>query len=318
MLEKNNKNPFFSVIIPLFNKELSIQDTLLSVLKQYFNDFEIIIINDGSTDNSLKIVQSFNDSRITIFSQKNAGVAIARNKGIQFSNGKYIAFIDADDYWFPNHLQLLNKLIIDYPECGMYCSRYKIKISKNTCIINHFNNSLTTTFNGIIPDFFKTSIKNRVALTSALAVKKDVFENIGFFNESYSNGEDTNLWIRIALKYKIAITNKETCIYNFSSNNMSKTAIIKQKLSNFKEFENDEKNNQSLKQFLDVYRLQYALKYRVGGYNQKSKEYLQNINPNFIPFKTKILLKLPTSILRILLKLKHFTRQKGIHFTVYK
>lgn len=310
--------PFFSIIIPLFNKEKYIQNTIESVLKQSFQDFEIVIINDGSTDNSLFIINHFKDERIKIVTQKNRGVASARNKGIELAEGKIIAFLDADDNWLPNHLQEIFELSEEKIECGMFCSRYTIKIKENHFEKVSFKNNIADNYKGIVEDFFKTSLKNRVALTSALAVKKEVFEKIGLFNESYSNGEDTNLWIKIALNYKIAITNKVTCIYNFASNNMSKNTIINQKLSDFKEFENDEKNNQSLKQFLDVYRLEYALKYKVAGNNKKSKEYLKNINPNSIPLKTKVLLNLPSVILQILLKFKHFTRQKGYDFSVYK
>ena len=89
--------PFFSVVIPLYNKEQYIKNTLQSVLNQVFQDFEIIIVNDGSTDRSIDIVYALNDKRIQVFTQENKGVALARNFGIKKSKSKFIALIDADD-----------------------------------------------------------------------------------------------------------------------------------------------------------------------------------------------------------------------------
>ena len=110
--------PFLSVIIPLYNKESYIKNTLRSVLEQNFTDFEIIIVNDGSTDNSLEIVSSFKDERIQVIHQPNSGASSSRNKAIQSAKTQYIAFLDADDFWFPNHLEELVQLIQDFPNCG--------------------------------------------------------------------------------------------------------------------------------------------------------------------------------------------------------
>ena len=97
--------PFFSVIVPLYNKENFVENTLKSVLNQNFTDFEVIIVNDGSIDKSEEKVKGFNDDRIKYFYQENQGASSARNFGIEKANSNYIAFIDADDYWFPNFLQ---------------------------------------------------------------------------------------------------------------------------------------------------------------------------------------------------------------------
>ncbi|MCB0445703.1 MAG: glycosyltransferase family 2 protein, partial [Gelidibacter sp.] len=116
--------PFFSVIIPLYNKEKHIKTTLDSVLAQTFNDFEVIIVNDGSTDKSLKIAETFDDKRIHIHTTENKGVSYARNYGVSKSNSNLIAFLDADDYWFPHHLKDLKHLIKKFPNCGLYCKAY--------------------------------------------------------------------------------------------------------------------------------------------------------------------------------------------------
>ncbi|MFD2433455.1 glycosyltransferase family 2 protein [Mesonia maritima] len=97
--------PFFSVVIPLFNKENHIYDTLTYILNQTFPDFEVIVVNDGSTDNSSNIVENFSDSRIRLFHQENQGASVARNFGISRAQSKYIALIDADDIWYSTHLE---------------------------------------------------------------------------------------------------------------------------------------------------------------------------------------------------------------------
>ena len=104
-----------SIIIPLFNKELFIKQTLLSVLNQTFSEFEIIIINDGSTDKSVTIINDIDDERITLYTTKNKGVSHARNYGISKANTDLIALLDADDLWEPNHLENLDSLIHELP-----------------------------------------------------------------------------------------------------------------------------------------------------------------------------------------------------------
>lgn len=106
--------PKISVVIPLYNKAFSIEKTLKTVLQQTFSDFEIVIINDGSTDNSAEIVESIKDCRVQLYHQENQGAAAARNFGIEKSNGNLIAFLDADDFWNPNHLEELYKLYEDF------------------------------------------------------------------------------------------------------------------------------------------------------------------------------------------------------------
>src|SRR5690554_7052561 len=97
----------FSVVIPLYNKELSINNTIQSVLNQTFQDYEIVVVNDGSTDKSLEVVKQINDFRIRIINKLNGGVSSARNRGIEESKFDWIAFLDGDDLWMENHLEIL-------------------------------------------------------------------------------------------------------------------------------------------------------------------------------------------------------------------
>lgn len=309
--------PKISVIIPLFNKGFIISETLQSVLAQTFTDFEIIIVNDGSTDNGFEIVSQFTDNRIKLFQQENKGAAAARNLGIEKATGELIAFLDADDYWFPNHLEELMKLYTDFPNCGMYGSRYLMKISEKKTIKTTYLPLVSNDFRGILPDFFKASKAYRVGLTSAIAIPKRILQNNFLFNLEISSGQDLELYTKIAIDKSVAITNLFTVEYNFSlDNQLSKTPISKKKLMHFEQFHAFECNNESLKKFLDFYRLEYALQFRVAGDIEKSNFYLKDITTE-IPIKTKVLLSTPIFILQLLLKVKHLLKKYGIDFSVY-
>ena len=130
--------PFFSIIIPLYNKEKFIENTIQSVLGQSFEDFELIVVNDGSTDTSLELVNKLKDKRIKTYSISNAGVSKARNFGIQKATSKLIVFLDADDLWKNNHLQELYNLRKAHPHCGLYTMGYTKKFDNAKPIHAHY------------------------------------------------------------------------------------------------------------------------------------------------------------------------------------
>lgn len=309
---------FFSIIIPLYNKEKYLKSTLKCVFNQTFKDFEVIVVNDGSTDNSLSILKEFSDSRLKIIHQENQGVSVARNNGMANATTDYFCFLDADDTWKPNHLQAFYDTIIKFAEAKMYCNRYVTQISKKSFIKNNFIN-IDEDYEGYVNDFFKSSLINRVALTSAVCIHKDIFNEIGGFNINVSSGQDLEYWIKIAIKHKVAISKYNTLIYNFLQENksLSKTEINRKKIPDFAQFLNVESTNKSLKQFLDLYRIEYALKYHIAGNHKKTKELLLNVEAENMKLKTKFLFKIPSVILRKSLPLKHYLRAKGIDFTVY-
>lgn len=307
--------PKFSIIIPLYNKEKYIENTLKSVLKQTFQDFEIIIINDGSTDLSIELVNQIQDDRIKLVHQENQGVSVARNNGIKLAEAEYICFLDADDFWKLNYLENLFDTIKKFPDAKMYCSRYVTQINSNKFIKNTFLN-IKDDYEGYIEDFFYSSLINRVALTSGVCITKDIFYEIGGFDKKISSGQDLDYWIRIALSYKIVITSKITLVYNYLNENvsLSKTNINEKKIPDLDVFNLYEKNNPNLKKFLDLYRIEYAIQYKIAGDKKKSKNLIDKKTLNF---KTKILLNLPSIVLKKLLKVKHFLKRKGIDFTIY-
>lgn len=309
--------PKISVVIPLYNKGFIISETLESVLAQTFTDFEIVIVNDGSTDNSFEIVSQYTDNRIRLYNQENKGVSKTRNAGIEYSKSELIAFLDADDYWHPNHLEELYQLYIDFPNCGLYASRYFMKISEENTIKTTYIQAVSDNFRGILPDYFLASMQYRVGLTSAVAIPKKIVQGNFLFNPELNGQEDLELFTKIAIHKTVAITNKYTVEYNFAiENQLSKIQFIQKKIIKFDQFSADESKNKSLKKFLDLYRLEYALQFRIIGDIKESKFYLKDITTK-IPFKTRVLLVTPSYVLRLLIKIKHTLKKRGIDFTVY-
>lgn len=299
------KSPFFSVIIPLYNKEEYIEDTITSVLNQNFKDFEIIIVNDGSTDNSLIEVKKFKDKRIKLYSQNNQGLSHTRNNAIKKSKGLFMAFIDADDYWKPNHLEQLKQLITDFPNNGLYATAYTLKKSKNTYHTAKYND-LPNNFRGIVPSFFKHSLQHCVAWVGAMCIPKVIFDSIGFFDPEIYSEQDIDLYIRIALKYDFVLdASKVTSIYNRTMDdnmsNYSEKISISKFLNAYKE---EEKNNKDLNKYMDLNRFSTLVFFKLSGNKFLEKQLLKDVNFNNLTSIQRLILKLPNSIVKLLFKVK--------------
>lgn len=309
--------PFFSVVIPLYNKEDFIENTLQSVLNQTYHDFEIIIINDGSTDKSEEIVLKYKDERINFLSKKNEGVSVARNFGVRNSKSNLIAFLDADDIWFPDHLMELSKLYLEFPNCGMYCNRYRIKTTEN-----HFQDpsfrSVDKSFRGIVENYFYSNKPFRIATSSSVALPKAVFLELKGFKANCSNGEDVELWTKIGINYPVAISNKTTVIYNlYFPHSLSKQEVSPTRFMNFTQFEEYEKKDIHLKEFLDLYRFFYGIQLLSGGYTSDAKLLYNSIDKKNKTFLNALLFKLPPFLLQILYKTKRKLKNIGIEFSTY-
>jgi len=298
-------NPFFSVIIPLYNKEEHIQNTLQSVLNQSFKNFEAIIINDGSTDSSLEFAKQIKDNRIRIITTPNMGLSAARNTGIKHSNTDYITFLDADDLWKPHHLEQLHKLIISFPNNGMYCSGYTVKKSKN---ISHraIFNDLPTNYKGIVPGFFKHSLLNCIAWISAICVPKYVFNDIGTFDLEIFSEQDTDLYIRIALKYNVVLDNTSvSAIYNKTMENSMSNSNHKKTIPKLLyTYKNDEKNNPTLKKYIDYNRFSFIIHAKLNSNITATKNLINDIDTSNLTNYQLFLTKLPKQVVRLLFFIK--------------
>ena len=215
----------FSVVVPLYNKETHIKRTIDSVLAQTVKDFELIIVDDGSTDQSAFIVKSYTDSRIRLIQQNNSGVSAARNRGIREAKANYIAFLDADDKWEPIYLETISELIKNYPHAGIYSTSYKLVYSNKkikNITIKGFRKGRN---HGIVKNFFYRAFYDGSPIHTCVAcVPKKVFGEVGFFKENITFFEDFEMWFRIIVKYSLACSSKICAFkYNNAENRISRT-----------------------------------------------------------------------------------------------
>ena len=321
MLLQNQKlMSLFSIIIPVYNKENHIQNTISSVLNQTNQDFEIIVVNDGSTDHSLDVIKSINDKRIKLFTIENKGVSHARNFGLTKASSEFIAFLDADDYWFPNHLETFLMLYNKFPNCGLYATAYTCKIGDLEIASEYYKIPKTPNWMGIVNDYFESSIINGIAWTSAVMIPKHIFSSIGNFDEDITlgAGEDTDLWMRIALKHSVAFSNTVTAYYMLDADNrITNSNTNLRHFLNLDQYEDEAKHNDSLKKYLDINRYAIAIQYKLVGNNKKASEYIKKLDFNNLNKKQRFLLYLNTPLLKLFMNLKVFLRNKGMFLSSF-
>lgn len=196
-----------SVVVPVYNKAYSVERCLISVVSQSYLPSEIIVINDGSTDDSLLIVKSkfkkeIEQGLIKVVDKKNEGVSIARNLGVELSGSDYICFLDADDEWENEFIEKMYHLILDFPDAVMYSLAHRVVRRGNEPIIP--KHGLPAGFRGYVNDFFRSSAKGSVINSSKVCVKKTAFNSVGGFPQGVVAGEDLHLWILLALNGRVA------------------------------------------------------------------------------------------------------------------
>lgn len=203
-----------SVIIPLYNKEAGIATALRSVLAQTYQDFEIVAVDDGSTDGSVAIVKSINDQRIRLIRQANAGVSAARNRGIAEAKGEYVAFLDADDEWMPGFLEEIVTLQKEFPDCKAQSTNYIF----NSCGVKSPTILRKLPFKGersILTNYFEVaSCSHPPVWTSAVCIERKLLQKIGSFPVGIKSGEDLLTWARIAVHTQWAYSRNAFSVFN--------------------------------------------------------------------------------------------------------
>ncbi|MGM9866715.1 MAG: glycosyltransferase family 2 protein [Lepagella sp.] len=204
-----------SVVIPLFNKEVPIGRTLESVLAQSYRDFEVVVVDDGSRDDGAAVVEGFDDPRIRLIRQENAGVSAARNRGIAEARGEFVALLDADDIWKPSYLATVADLIERYPQCDVFATGYEYVYDRErveSLIVRHlpFDGE-----DGVLDNYFHVAAYSNPPLwTSIVTARKSAFEAIGGFPTDIAIGEDLLTWARLACRYRIAYSRRVEGEYN--------------------------------------------------------------------------------------------------------
>ncbi|HUL00750.1 MAG TPA: glycosyltransferase family A protein [Nitrospirota bacterium] len=203
-----------SVVVPLFNKASHIENTVRSVLAQSYQDFELIVVNDGSTDRGPEIVKAINDPRVIIIEQGNAGVAAARNRGIDAARRALVAFLDADDLWNRDFLATVIRLSVLHPHAGLHATAYQILTRENKLIDPRFKAIPSPSWEGVIPSYFQSAaLGDPPVCSSACCVPRRILAEVGGFPEGRRMGEDLDLWGRIALRYPVAFSSYKGAVY---------------------------------------------------------------------------------------------------------
>ena len=213
--------PLVSVIIPTYNRADYLKLALKSVMEQTYKKIEVIVTDDGSTDNTAEVVTSFNDTRIKYFYQKNTGLpAAARNLGLREASGEYIAFLDDDDMWLPEKLELQVGYLREHSKYHLVYSNAWI-IDENGVWDGLLLKSESFKEGGIFEELVKTNFIPQLTVL----MKRKVFENIGFLNEDSSliATEDYEYWLRVALHYKIGFVKEPLAMYRVHSGGASQT-----------------------------------------------------------------------------------------------
>ena len=307
----------FSVIIPLYNKAPYVKKALESVLSQTFQDFEIIIVDDGSSDDSFSIAQSVLDgcdAAHQLIRQSNAGVSTARNNGVMASHGDYLCFLDADDWWTPSFLGKMDELIRSYPDAGIYGTNYYyVKNGIEKVCVKRAESGYINYCRVYAEDL-------RMPLwTGAVSLPRSVFNEMGGFRPHLKLGEDFDLWIKIVLKYKVAFLN-EPLSYYFQDSDPAWRGIGKlhdpncHMLWNLDYLTDEEMSNPDLKQLLDNLRTYGLFPYFLSKrYHDAAERELSKVNWRRQSAKIRFLFRMPRSLLitcRFILKCGSAVKQR--------
>ena len=297
----------FSVIIPLYNKANYVDKAIESVFAQTYGDYELVIMDDGSSDNSFAVASKAIEGRTNclLSRQQNAGVSMARNNAVTKSKGDFLCFLDADDWWAPSFLEEMDRLIGEFPDAGIYGTSYTI--------VNETRHKTRVAPIGVEPDFERGYINYcqvyaktlAMPLTSiSVAMPRRVFNEMHGFPEGIKLGEDFLLWIRVALKYKVAFLNKPLAFYNQDSDAQWRAIGRLQHpgchmLWNLGDLAEVEKNNADYKLLIDNLRTYGLFPYYLSPkYQEAARRELDKVDWGRQSEKTRSLYQKPVFYLR--------------------
>lgn len=307
----------FSIVIPVFNKANYVAQTLQSVLDQSYTDFEIILVNDGSTDESLAIIEQFKDSRIVIINQVNQGLSAARNTGINAATGRMIVLLDADDLWESNHLKAIASLEKRFPDAKLFGAGY-IELYTNGRAVKPEISLKHTEKPLLLPDFFNCNMHQSLVVPSAFAFKKEIIPKIGDFDTTVTYAEDVDFYIRANLTYAFAYDPEISCNYIADTENQ----ITKSKRSlsqppNFQKYLDQNPDHLSLKKYINLQQYFLALSYKLEKRPDLFNAIKTIIDPKVLTPKQRFLLCAPRGLVLFLKRLKYSLLKKGRRVTTF-
>lgn len=304
----------FSIVVPVYNKASTLPKSIDSVLKQTFKDFEILVVDDGSSDNFEEIICSYTGcDNIRVFRQTNLGVSVARNNAIEHASGDYICFLDADDIYLPNHLEVLNSLITKYNGQSFFCTSHITEFS--TKLEKRSDDLLR----GLEQDFLCANIfsllnarGDGIVHTNSICVNRKVLlENGLLFEPGERIGEDTDLWFRVALLKPVVLSKKVTTVYRRQHSTATAVTtnsfswIFAKRIESIKEMRIDERIKVDCFKLIDRYMMKCSRDKIAIGQRSEARLWLKQVkykNKKF--YLSGLLLLLPTKIAQELIRLK--------------
>lgn len=305
--------PFFSVIIPLFNKADRIKDTLQSVLNQEFKDFEICIVDDDSTDKSLEFVNKFSDTRIKVFKQKHAGVSAARNRGAKEAKGRFLAFLDADDQWYEDYLRTIHQLITQHSNVGVFATALNM---------NYRGRLLTPKYRirGSAPkvvSYFGNSTGRTLLSSSSVVMSAEIFNTLGGFDQKLTQGEDTDFWIKLGLRYSLVFHPTPKACYHYSDNHFLPKKLQEPWVDFLEKYKHQTSKKEVLS-FLNENYFSFFLKAKFYRQQTLCKTIKPKILKEKLTLKQRLLMILPASLLILLVRSYNWLASKGWRNSVFK
>jgi glycosyltransferase involved in cell wall biosynthesis len=201
----DTRSPRISIVMPLYNKAETVLDSLRSVMVQTVTDWELIVIDDGSTDGGGEQVSTLGDTRLRLHRQLNAGVSVARNAGVELARADLVTFLDADDLWKPDFLAAILALREEYPQAGWFATGYEIRPDFGAARIPRLSGLASDFKRGFLPDYFCIASRSDPPVcSSVVAVIKKNLQAIGGFPAGITSGEDLLTWARLAARYPLA------------------------------------------------------------------------------------------------------------------
>jgi len=223
--------PAVSIVIPLYNKERYVGRAVGSVLSQTFQDFEIVVVDDGSTDDGPRLVERIADPRVRIVRQKNRGVSAARNRGVEEAAASLIAFLDADDEYKAEFLAWSLERFREKPDVGAVAFNREIVYSDQTR-----RSAIVATENSMligIGEYCRLGLRASAIHPSALVVKKELLRRIGGFPEGVKAGEDIDTWLRLIGAGSVLFDTRLGAVYHHDADDHASSTIVPEKVPHF-------------------------------------------------------------------------------------
>lgn len=304
----------FSVIIPAYNAEKFILRSITSVIHQSCQMFEIIVVDDGSRDHTLDVLKQIDNENIKVISQNNKGVSVARNVGIENATGEFICFLDADDEFLPNHLQVLSEMISQNSDKSFFATRFCITKRDNSNVLEKTETMNTTVY---YKNFVAEIIKEPEKIhTGCVCIRRSMFEKYGMFESGVKLGEDTDMWRRIYVHTGVVFGDYVTLKVNRDGSEATKTYTRRfevDPLDRMTLFMSDAAIDQEIKASLiienEYTKVQVVRSNLLIGNKWKAWMGFKEINRKYIPIKrlliTAICFCVPSKLLMHIMKKKN-------------